>query len=327
MALTRGRGGFLRSGEDGPPYVSDPNGALTKGGTIKRLCYGSPSGFGEVIGDSNGLVTYGGQRAVLGMALDRQLWWDADAIKHLDPEDPQFKSEATRIFRQAKTVGGDGLSADRGSLFHAVVERSFETQGVFDPREFEDWGRKLAFGTDAQLALLRCWWQLLADNGLEQLASEVAVVNDRYRKAGTLDAIVRATRDLLFVTPHGELRTVRAGTILVLDLKTGKLRIDRDGSIKYWRSYPIQVHCYASSVPYDTITEVRGTWEWDIDQQHGLIAHLDVAGAIAGEPAGTLVYVDLEAAQSAAELCVAAEQWEKRKDMFALPYVALEAAA
>lgn len=283
------------------------------------MCYGSPSGFGEAIGDSNGIVTYGGQRAVLGMARDTQLWWDADAIKHLDPEDPTFKSEATRIFRKAKTVGGADLSADQGSLFHAVVERAFETDGVFDPREFEDWGNRVGFSTDAQLSLLREWWGLLAGHGLEQLACEVAVVNDRYRKAGTLDAIVRTTRELRFVTSHGEVKVIPAGAVLVLDLKTGKLRFERDGSIKYWRSYPIQVHCYADSVPYDTVTEQRGVWDWEIDQEHGLIAHLDVAGAIQGRPAGTLVYVDLVAAKGAAELCVAAERWEKRRDIFALP--------
>lgn len=87
-------------------------------------------------------------------------------------------------------------------------------------------------------------------------------------------------------------------------------------SIKYWQNYAIQVATYAGSVPYDVDTEQRGEWPWPIDQQHGLIAHVDVLGAMQGEPSATLVHVDLEAGRHGADLCMQAKEWGKNKDVF-----------
>lgn len=102
----------------------------------------------------------------------------------------------------------------------------------------------------------RGWIQLLADNGLEVLATELPVINDEIRLAGTLDRIVRLGRDLHF----GDV-VVPAGSVVVLDIKTSKLHADDDGVPSYWDSFPIQVAAYASSQPYDTEAERRLTWE------------------------------------------------------------------
>lgn len=55
-SLVRGRGGFWRRGSyDGPPMISDPDGAVLKSGDrkgeIKRHAYASASGFGNLIED------------------------------------------------------------------------------------------------------------------------------------------------------------------------------------------------------------------------------------------------------------------------------------
>ena len=103
----------------------------------------------------------------------------------------------------------------------------------------------------------------------EILAVEASCVDDTWRLAGTLDRIARTTRPLRFVRASGEIVDVPAGTVLVLDVKTGEDRIDRG----YWQGYAIQIASYAQSVPYDTEAETRGEWPWPIDQQHALIAH------------------------------------------------------
>jgi hypothetical protein len=56
-----------------------------------------------------------------------------------------------------------------------------------------------------------------------------------------------------------------------------------------------------------------------IDQQYGIIAHLDVLSALDGEAKCRLVLVDLEAGRYAGDLCVAARDWEKRRDVFSIP--------
>lgn len=56
-----------------------------------------------------------------------------------------------------------------------------------------------------------------------------------------------------------------------------------------------------------------------IDQRWAIIAHLDVLSALEGEAKCRLVLVDLEAGRHAGELCVAARQWEKRRDVFSIP--------
>jgi len=104
--------------------------------------------------------------------------------------------------------------------------------------------------------IARGWLDLLTDNGLEVVASELPVVNDEVRLAGTLDRIVRLNRDLAF---NGVV--VPAGSLVVLDVKTSKLHADDDELPSFWSSYPIQIATYAAAVPYDTERDVRLTWD------------------------------------------------------------------
>ena len=110
--------------------------------------------------------------------------------------------------------------------------------------------------------------------------------------------------------------TIPAGTVVVLDIKTGGMKLD------YWRSYAPQIAAYAGGVPYDPDTDTRGEWPFAIDQQWGLIAHIPVADILAtGRADISLVPVDLAAGRHAAELCVAAKAWGNRKDVFGAPLV------
>lgn len=125
-------------------------------------------------------------------------------------------------------------------------------------------GEALGIPLDVQDALVAAWRQGIEHFGFEILAVEARCVDDRWRQAGTLDRIVRLTHDLQFVLPEtGEVVTLPAGWVGILDIKTGELRVDGGGFLDYWHTYAVQVASYAQSVPYDTETDTRGTWSFE----------------------------------------------------------------
>jgi hypothetical protein len=121
-------------------------------------------------------------------------------------------------------------------------------------------GVELGIDAATQQALVAAWLRMLEQFGIEILAIEATCVDDLWRQAGTLDRIVRLTRDLRFVTTSGEYVTLEAGWVGILDLKTGELHLDDGGFVNYWLSYAVQLASYAQSVPYDPDTDTRSTW-------------------------------------------------------------------
>src|SRR4029453_8329434 len=116
-------------------------------------------------------------------------------------------------------------------------------------------------------AVLTSWSELLERHGLKELAVEQKCVDDRGRLAGTLARIVQLEMDLFF-GPH----IIPAGTVLILDIKTGRLTIEQ-GHPVYWNAHSVQIASYAHSVPYliDGLHEERAEWPWPIDQRHALV--------------------------------------------------------
>ena len=202
------------------PYVSDPSGAVVKSGARKgqpkRVLYGRPSGLGKNVGDGFALSQWSQRMVLCGIVTDAALAAEARALLDMDQESREFKELANALADRAKDAAKAGLAAERGTHTHALTE---------DHDNEVDWVARAEAGVDlgipheAQQALVDVWRRCLADNGLEVLATEAKVVNDRLRVAGTLDRIVRLTRPLTF----GDI-TVPAGTVLVLDIKTGKMR-------------------------------------------------------------------------------------------------------
>lgn len=307
--IQRGRGGFLR-GADDAPYVTDPSGALVKTGArkgqVKRIKYGSPSGFGGMIEDAYALTKYAERYIVEGIGLDPALQAQCVALAQLGREHEQFNATADGIAANARATANHMLAADRGTHMHAV------TDDVDQGRDWRDRaadGVALGLSIDLQAALVDCWQATMRDT-IEAVAVEAACVDDTWRLAGTLDRLGRTLRPLRFVLDGGEVVDVPAGIVLVVDTKTGHPRR---------RKHAIQIASYAQSLPYDTETEQRGEWPWPIDQRHALVAHLDVNGALNGNPSCTLVYVDLIAGREHGGATVlAAKAWAKRDDMFSV---------
>jgi hypothetical protein len=326
--LTVGRGGFLRDAA-GVAYVSDPTGALVadgpRRGEVRLVRYGSPSNFGQQVENLYNLAKWGERRALLGVGLDRvdpiyvEVRRDGDtiyaydsvanacaALVGLDADGDDYKMLADRIAVVAKDAAKTNLAADQGTHAHAITEIPGDAWFSIAER-----GELLGIPRSAQQALVDAWWQCVEADGLELLATEAACVNDDLRLAGTLDHIARLRRALRFVRLGGEIVEIPAGTVIVVDKKSGRRKIDeRTGAVAYWQSYGVQVYGYAGSRPYDLTTQTRGEWGFDISREHAVIAHLDIAAAIEGRPACELVHVDLAAAGRAARLCAEAKAWD-----------------
>jgi hypothetical protein len=144
--------------------------------------------------------------------------------------------------------------------------------------QFVAQGVGLGIPADIQHDIARAWHRFKRDHGLKILANEATVVNDKLRCAGTLDRVVEWQ-----------------GRYCVLDLKTGS-KVDKT-------AYAIQLSRYAGSVPYDTETDERGAWGFDLDQSIGLVAHLKLNDILKGRQGVyfELVAVGLNAAQHAAQ--------------------------
>ena len=311
--LQKGRGGFLRSADDAP-YISDPTGALVKSGErqgeVCRLKYGSPSNRGREIENDAGLVKYKQRLTLLGIGMEPSL---ATACSHLADYtigSPEFNTAADTIVVCADRLTRSSLAADRGTHGHLLTEMWDRRKGKslsLNPPTIEA-GRAVGLDEATQGAVLDAWHDMLKANGLEILAIEASCVDDTWRLAGTLDRIVRLTGALSFAKSSGEIVTIPAGTVLILDIKFGKCR----------KAHPIQIASYAQSRPYDTETEERGMWPWIIDQDHALIAHGDF-GDDSRPVSIELVWVDLSAGREHGGQCVVdAKAWAARDDVFSV---------
>lgn len=325
-APVRRPGDFQRS-KTGTPYVSDPDGTLTKPktksdpGHIKRLAYGRPSGFGKLIEDMYSIHKWSERQLCLGFAIAPELVEAAKVLMVDDHDTEEWRSNADGVVVEAKRAAKAGIAADRGTHAHELTEDDDEGRDIVSRIEA---GEELGMPPDVQHALVEAWRTMLERDGLEILAVESAVVHDGYRMAGTLDRVARLTKPLKFALHGGEVVELPAGLVPILDIKSGKRRRRDNGTALYWQGYAVQVAVYAGGVPYDTDAEERGVWPWEIDQKWALIAHLDVLGALDGKPTCDLILVDLEAGRRAADLCVAAKAWATEATVFSVAQLDVE---
>ena len=245
--LAPGRGGFLANSK-GVRYISDANGATVKSGArkgeVKRTPYSDTSNFGTLIENRGSLEKWSERKVIEGLAeggFDMLF----DAYNAADPDDRL--SIADQIVARAKEVANASLAADRGTHVHALTEHFDRHQSY---KHLIPAGEPLGITEAQQVAVVTTWHKMLMAHGLEVVAIEASVVDDEWRCAGTLDRLVRCTRELRFALPAGEIVVIPAGTVVVLDIKSGSLR----------KTAAIQCASYAHSVPYDTATEVRGEW-------------------------------------------------------------------
>ena len=331
-APERRPGEFARHPNTGAPYVAHPTATSKRQGnkaeliaeasrlgteipakaTVAQLhellgprpsmvMYGRPSSLGKQIENMTNIQKWSERAVALGVWLDFVAAAEAAArpelligleelgADHWNLDDADAREVLDKIAVKAKNLAQAGLAADRGTHVH---ERTEDHDTERDWIEAANRGEDLGLPVEVQAALIAAWTAMLEKYDLEVLAVEASCVDDIWRQAGTLDRIARLRRDLVFILPTGEKVTIPAFTVLILDIKTGKLRLDRSGFVSYWHGYSVQLASYAQSLPYDPDTDTRGEWEWPIAQDYAIIAHLDVLAALEGEAVCRLVLVD-----------------------------------
>jgi hypothetical protein len=292
-------GDFARLGENGPPRVRARGGGNFKNGSPRV----------ETFTRASNLASYGEQRYLLERWSERMtligallMVRDGELVEPLDPDDGKL---ADQIVARAKHLAGANLAAERGTSFHeqlhALHDIERAEQSVIDRLP------ELGFPAPMTDALNDAYQRALDRWGLTVLASEAKCVDDEWHCAGTLDAVAELRHDLTFGLPDDPLgATIPAGTIVVLDYKTGRLRVER-GRPVFWNGYSVQVASYAQSVPYviEPDDEYRAQWPWELSQEHALIMHLDIAGVLDTDVATvSLWYVDLAIGRALGALCV-----------------------
>lgn len=319
-------GDFMRDG-GGTPWVTNPDGAVVKSGPRKGLPklekYGRPSSLGKDIENTYNLDRWNERQIVHGIAKtiafpdgdDDEAWVDA-MVALSDREFDDCKSELDAIVVNAKARAKANLAAERGTHTHLLAELDDTDR---DPIAAMENGEALGIPIEAQKAMLEAWRLLCLQHNLEILATEQTVVHDEWRQAGTLDRIVRLGSDLTFANGV----TITAGTVLLCDIKTGKLRTSPNGAtINYWHSYAVQCCVYAESKPYHCGVgdgdDRRGEWDYLMTARWAVIAHIPVEDALNGAATARLVLVDIDAAREVIEdVIMRAREWQARKDLFA----------
>lgn len=327
-------GEFSRDGVEGPPYVSDPSGAVVKAKPKageqpkkKMLKYSRASSYGKQIENTTNLEKWMQRQIALGIGTAPELAGMCVDLVGGDREDKDWRATADKIIVGAIEASRANIAAERGTFTHAIVEDAILGR---HPGLRAIAGELLDLTVDMQLDLLDAFHRCMTDNGIEVLAAELNVVNDEFRCAGKFDLVARLTRDLRFRLVTGEIRVVPAGTVICLDNKTGRLRRDgvaEDGPPVYWESYGVQVYLYASSMLYDTETDERAPMPWPIDQQHGIIVHLDNLSALAGKAKCELVYLDLQLGREGCLAVQQAKRYLSNKTIFSVCQIGDEPAA
>jgi len=299
---TRKPGDFYRHQTTGAPYVNHPT-DTTKTGKPRRVMYGRPSSFGTALDNPYNLLKW----------RERQLLIGAQAVGvgmlDIDPDD---RAALDALAAYCHEAAGSSLAAERGTHVHLLCQ--YHDEG-------KTWGTLLEAGVQLGIPLLlQCtiveqWAAFRQRMGVTALAIEATVVNDRWRLAGTLDRLDVCDHDLL--TGFG---VIEASESFVGDIKTGGLTIGNDGQPNYWVRYPVQLAAYVDAVPYNTDTDEREDWPAPPNPHIAIIYHYDLARALAGEVVDWhAIPVSVDAGRDGGNLCRAAADFGKRRDLFAMP--------
>lgn len=238
--------------------------------------FSRPSSYGKCLDDESALTNWRINRAILGVALHRDIAARAAAAKEED-------SSAWSKLRDDAIAGGRGAeSADLGTALHAMSERWEDPNDDFDPPE-------------VYRASLEAYTAEMTRLGLETAHFEFHTVNLDYRAAGTCDRLYRLTKPLK--TPKGVV--LPAGTLVIGDLKTGK-RLDYS-----LPGYAIQLALYAQGQFYDPVDDVFLETP-PINDNWAVLVHMPVE-------AGTcqFIWVDLDEGNYGAWLALEVKRWRQ----------------
>ena len=189
------------------------------------LAYRRASKGGGIIEDTYGLTQWHKRTVVWGMSRNHGLVVRGQSVQSQTA--PRDIATLQDIADRAEIIAGADIGAMTGTGLHKLSER-------------RDAGEDLSWLDPTSIAALDAYAHLLSP--FEVLATELFVIWDDGGFAGTLDRAVRLLVDLVW--PDGVV--IPAGTILIIDIKTGKIK-----SAQYWGpGFSVQQLTYALGTPY-----------------------------------------------------------------------------
>jgi hypothetical protein len=253
--------------------------------------YTRASSFGKVLENGFGLGLWRIRNVVWGLSRRPDYYDQAQAIA--SAEDGKALDE---VAGKAEEYAKGSAGATSGTALHVLSER-------------KDRGEDLAYLGPRMWDALEIWRELTQH--FVTHASELFVVWDAHRVAGTLDRLWSLARGYGMVAPDG---TVFSGADrLVGDLKSGK------SATKFGPCYALQQKPYANGVPY-THRSGRGEWPGGIapSTSWALIPHvpLDTPDDAALWWVDLRPAVDLPADPCLADVASFVRKLASRKDLF-----------
>lgn len=183
------------------------------------------SSYGDIIEDEYTLTWWKMRSVAYGLSRGHHLVVKAQSVQSMTGG--HNIAALKDVCERALILAGADAGAITGTGLHVLSQRV-------------DAGEDLSWLDPLTLACLEAYRALLAP--FEILATEGFVVHDALGGAGSYDRIVRLPFDLIW--PDGVI--IPAGTILVVDVKTGKVK-----SMKYWAAdFTCQQLIYDEGVPY-----------------------------------------------------------------------------
>lgn len=268
------------------------------GKVVGTQAYTRASTLGKAIEDTYHLDKWKQRCIAYGMSRRKDLVALAASVESNEGEDRRALDE---ICDKAHEAAKGDSGANIGTALHKLSER-------------KDAGEDLSWLPDVILEAIERYAECMTY--CRVLATEIFVVCDPLETAGSFDRVVELLVDLEF-THKGIKTVIPAGTILILDLKTGKL-----ASAKYWGAdYGAQQTVYANGVPY-LAGKGRVAWSTvlgeDVEPNKDWALILHVPGD-SPQDAG-FVLVDLQIGAEMAGLAVEIRDMRKVKGLMSDAY-------
>lgn len=260
--------------------------------------------FAKTCADTFNLNAWSLRTAIEGLVNEPGLF-TATAVGLAGATGDHARKEALNTAAElAREAGGGNGAARLGTLLHALTE-SWDAGIPLHPEH------------ERYRAGMVAWSRTIADAGFEIVPEYteriVLARHERFEVGGKLDRIVRATRDVEVVV-GGATRTIAAGELVVLDLKTGR-------SVSYsMGEIAVQLMCYAraqemldepDSGPLNAELEPMPLVRQDV----GLVLHLPAVSITSTTAAATMHAVDLDEGWRGAQICALVREWRKTKNL------------
>lgn len=259
--------------------------------------YSRASSFGKAIVDDYNLQLWKERMLGWGLVMRPDM---LAAIANLGAPNDKNKKKHNELCDDARKAAGSDVGSNLGTALHGFAEMLDLGQ---EPQVPPTWRPHLA-----------AYVKLMQDHGLVVIEIEQVIVNLKYGIAGRFDRFVRTTRELTFFV-DGETVTIPAGTILCLDLKTGKN--PSYGAMEI----AVQLHAYSSADwIFDVETREYRPMPDNVNQDYALVVHLPAQGEAGGT--AHLMMVNIGKGRQLAELCAAVKSARNMKGLMTEVYVA-----